>query len=88
MAGAQGVGQLDAEMGILRNYLTTSSVLVNALKEVAATRAPTLSAPKDDAAASSAADVDWAQTTEGLRYLKYPLHSQLPGIEPDLLLNT
>ncbi|CAL8472152.1 g11694 [Coccomyxa elongata] len=68
ITASQGVGQLDAEMGILRNYLTTSSVLVNALKEVAATRAPTLSAPKDDAAASTAADVDFAQTTEGLRW--------------------
>ncbi|BDA47404.1 Exocyst complex component EXO84A [Coccomyxa sp. Obi] len=68
ITASQGVGQLDAEMGILRNYLTTSSVLVNALKEVAATRVPTLSAPKDDAAASTAADVDWAQTTEGLRW--------------------
>lgn len=69
-------------MGILRNYLTTSSVLVNALKEVAATRAPTLSAPKDDAAASTAADVDWAQTTEGLRYSHHLLQLQMPGIEP------
>lgn len=68
MCIAQGVGQLDSEMGVLRNYLTTSSVLVTALKDVAATRTATLSAaPKGEAATSTSADVDWAQTTEGLR---------------------
>ncbi|KAK9905543.1 hypothetical protein WJX75_001810 [Coccomyxa subellipsoidea] len=66
---SQGVGQLDSEMGVLRNYLTTSSVLVTALKDVAATRTATLAAaPKGEAATSTSADVDWAQTTEGLRW--------------------
>ncbi len=64
----QGVGKLDSEMGVLRNYLTTSSVLVTALKDVAAMRAaPLTAAPKREAATSTSADIDWTQTTEGLR---------------------
>lgn len=65
----QGVGQLDSELSTLRNFLTTSSVLVHVLKDVAAPqRTASLSAaPKEDPAAPTAADLDWAQTTDGLR---------------------
>ena len=65
----QGVSHLDTEMGTLRNLLTNSAVLLNALKEVAQPSIkPTESQPKLDGSAPGARiDVDWAQTTDGLR---------------------
>ncbi len=65
----QGVSHLDTEMGTLRNLLTNSAVLVNALKEVAQPSIkPTAAQPKLDGSAPGArTDVDWAQTTDGLR---------------------
>jgi len=76
-SAVQGVGHLDTEMGTLRNLLTNSAVLVNALKEVAQPSIkPTLTQPKQDGSAPSArTDVDWAQTTDGLRYAWLPLCS-------------
>ena len=66
----QGVSHLDTEMGTLQNLLTNSAVLVNALKEVAQPAIkPTAAQTKPDGSAPGArTDVDWAQTTDGLRY--------------------
>ena len=69
MVAAQGVSHLDAEMGALRNLLTNTAVLVNALKEVAQpSLKPAAAQPKPDGSANgSRVDMDWAQTTDGLR---------------------
>ena len=69
MLAVQGVSHLDAEMGALRNLLTNTAVLVNALKEVAQpSLKPAAAQPKQDGSATgSRTDVDWAQTTDGLR---------------------
>ena len=69
MLAAQGVSHLDAEMGALRNLLTNTAVLVNALKEVAQpSLKPAAAQPKPDGSANGPrGDMDWAQTTDGLR---------------------
>lgn len=69
----QGVGRLDAEMGTLRNLLTNSAVLVNALKEVAQPSSkPTAVQPQLEGSAPGArTDVDWAQT-DSLRWACIP----------------
>ena len=70
----QGVSRLDAEMGTLRNLLTNSAVLVNALKEVAQPSIkPTAVQPQLEGSAPGArTDVDWAQTTDSLRWACIP----------------
>ncbi|CAK0787894.1 hypothetical protein CVIRNUC_011116 [Coccomyxa viridis] len=70
ITASQGVSHLDAEMGALRNLLTNTAVLVNALKEVAQpSLKPTAAQPKPDGSANgSRVDMDWAQTTDGLRW--------------------
>ena len=70
----QGVSRLDAEMGTLRNLLTNSAVLVNALKEVAQPSSkPTAAQPQLEGSAPGArTDVDWAQTTDSLRWACIP----------------
>ena len=70
MLAVQGVSHLDAEMGALRNLLTNTAVLVNALKEVAQpSLKPAAAQPKPDGSATgSRTDMDWALPTDGLRY--------------------
>ena len=79
MVVAQGVSHLDAEMGALRNLLTNTAVLVNALKEVAQpSLKPAAAQPKPDGSVNgSRVDMDWGQTTDGLRCGRSPNNRHL-----------
>ena len=67
MVVVQGVSHLDAEMGALRNLLTNTAVLVNALKEVAQpSLKPAAAQPKPDGSANgSRVDMDWLRPLMG-----------------------